>query len=85
MFPAPQSVLQEKDFAQIRTYDPHYADLLQMEFIYCKANEADIISKAQRIYAIGCDKIHKLNRTCCDFILLEEKMNDYGKVLEFSH
>jgi len=77
MFPAPLSVLTVKDFAHIRTYDSKYADLLLKEWNDCNANTNAIISKANSVYQIGCNSSHYLNYTCCDFILLEQKMQEY--------
>ena len=38
---------------------------------------ASILSKAKKIYAVGCNPRHFLNKTCCDFKLLEEKSGEY--------
>ena len=46
MLPALESVILEKDFANIRTYDSPYADLLLKEWNDCQDNESAILSKA---------------------------------------
>ena len=38
---------------------------------------ASILSKAKKIYAVGCNPRHFLNKTCCDFKLLEKKSGEY--------
>ena len=77
MFPALQSVLTVKDFSQVRTYNSAYADLLLKEWNDCQANESAILSKANAVYKIGCNKSHPFNYTCCDFKLLEQVYNQY--------
>lgn len=77
MFPAPLSVMTRKDFGAIRAVDPAYADLLQKEYLFCKKNEALLQSKAAKIYQIGCNPNHVLHRHCCDFPLLEVKMDEW--------
>jgi len=77
MFPVPLDLLTEKDFSLIRQYDSAYADLLLKEWSDCKSNEAAILTKAQSVYKIGCNKSHKFNYTCCDFSFLELKMKEY--------
>ena len=77
MFPAPDTVVTEKDFKRIRKTDPMYADLLEKEFEFCKKNERMIREKAAKIYKIGCNPKHTLHRNCCDFHLLETKQNQW--------
>ncbi len=77
MFPALNKVINLKDFAIIRLTDNKYADLLEKEYEYCKANENIILDKAKKIYKVGCNKEHFLNYTCCDFKLLESIYDKY--------
>ena len=77
MFPANSAVLTYKDIHKIRLVDPNYANLLQAELLFCQAHESEIKSKAQKVYAIGCDKNHFLNYTCCDFKALEQASLKY--------
>ena len=77
MFPAPEAVVTRVDIGDIRKSDPSYANLLQKEYEFCKANESSILAKAQKVYAIGCKPGHFLNSSCCDFKLLEEKSKAY--------
>ncbi|MCM1329385.1 MAG: type III toxin-antitoxin system ToxN/AbiQ family toxin [Ruminococcus sp.] len=77
MFPAEFDNLTEKDFSEISKTDPKYADLLQTEYKYCKAHEAEISAKAEKVYKIGCNKNHWLNYTCCDFKKLESVYLNY--------
>lgn len=72
MFPAKEDVIQKKDISAIRTTDPAYADLLQMEYSYCVSHEQNILQKAEQVYQIGTNPSHKLFYTCCDFKKLEE-------------
>ncbi len=83
MFPAPKSVLTQKNFKQIRLKDEHYADILAAEYQYCVANETDILAKANSVYAIGCNKKHTLNYTCCDFKKLEAKYLNYDASITY--
>ena len=79
MFPAPLTVLTEKNFKQIRKINNPYADLLQKEWVNCRDNEKLILNKALSVYNIGCNKEHKFNYTCCDFKLLEQVFGNYQK------
>lgn len=79
MFPAPFNVLTEKNFRIISSSDNKYTDLLAIEYEYCILNENKILNKAKSVYDIGCNKNHKFNYTCCDFKLLENKMDGYGE------
>lgn len=81
MFPAKPEHLTVKNFAAIAKADSQYANLLQMEYRYCKAHEAEIYDKAKQVYKIGCNKNHYLNYTCCDFKKLETVYLNYGKEL----
>ncbi|MBQ9709300.1 MAG: type III toxin-antitoxin system ToxN/AbiQ family toxin [Clostridia bacterium] len=83
MFPAPQSVLTQKDFKQIRAVDPHYADIITAEYRYCAANEYSICQKAKSVYNIGCNKNHPMNYTCCDFKKLEALYLNYDKTITY--
>lgn len=77
MFPAPQSVVSRIEISDVRKSDPSYANLLQKEYEFCKANESSIIAKAQKVYAISCNPNHFLHGACCDFKMLEEKSKAY--------
>ena len=83
MFPAPQSVLTQKNFAQIRAIDPNYADVITAEYKYCVNNEIDILQKANSVYNIGCNKNHPNNYTCCDFKKLESEYMKYDKTVTY--
>lgn len=77
MFPAPDGAVAVKNFNIIRTVDPSYADLLQKEYDFCKKNEQAVLSKAAKIYKIGCNPGHLLYKHCCNFPLLEAKYDDW--------
>lgn len=77
MIPAPYALVTPKDISAIRQTDAAYADLLQKEYEFCRANESIILQKAQKVYAIGCTPRHFLNGACCDFQLLELKSKEY--------
>lgn len=83
MFPAPKSVLTEKDFKQIRAVDAHYADIIAAEYQFCIKNESNILTKADSVYNIGCNKNHRLNYTCCDFKKLESEYRNYDKAITY--
>lgn len=86
MFPAPISALKQMDFRAISTEDTKYADLLLTEYDYCRRHIDSIRDKAEKIYRIGCDKSHFLNKNCCDFKLLERGYLQYNEyVLNSSH
>lgn len=76
MFPLPSAYIFEKDFTQIT--DARYKSLLQEEYTYIVKNEKAIFQKAQKVYKIGCNKGHYLNRNCCDFLKLEAEASDSG-------
>ena len=78
MFPAIMSVLTEKNLKTLDKTDKKYADLVAAEYNYCLANEIPILNKAKSVYAIGCNKNHFYNYTCCDFKLLEQKYTEYN-------
>ncbi len=84
MFPAPPSVLTEKNFKLINNVDSKYADLLGVEYNYCTSNETQIIQKAESVYNIGCNKNHKFNYTCCNFKLLETRYLEYEQLQEIA-
>mgnify|MGYP003302200448 FL=1 len=77
MFPVPPNLIKIKDFARIKQVDPTYVDLLVKELNFCQKNENKIIQKALRIYKIGCNKKHILNYSCCDFLLLQQKYDEW--------
>ena len=77
MFPAPPETVTMVDISEIRREDPSYANLLQKEYEFCRANEKQIIEKAKKAYSIGHNPNHFLNKHCCDFALLEQKSKDY--------
>lgn len=77
MFPAPNFVLTEKNFAEISKSDKSYADFILEEYNFCKTHKEDILQKAKSVYDIGCNKNHRLNYTCCDFVLLESVYKQY--------
>lgn len=78
MFPAMKNVLTVKDFSVIAQNNQQYADLLNAEYRFCRAHEAEICNKALQVYRIGCNKNHVLNYTCCDFKKLEEHYLEYA-------
>lgn len=80
MFPAKFDYLKIKDFNAIAKTDLGYANLLRIEYIYCKTHEKEIIEKAKQVYKIGCNKSHYLNSVCCDFKKLEEVYLNYAPV-----
>lgn len=72
MIPAYDEVLYNKDFSTISKTNVNYANLLKTEYTYCKMHLDDIYKKAKSVYAIGCNKNHRLNYTCCNFKELEK-------------
>lgn len=77
MFPAPRNVISMISIPDVRKSDPAYASLLQKEYEFCRSNESEILTKARKVYSIGCRPSHFLYSTCCDFRLLEEKSRIY--------
>lgn len=77
MFPAPTSVLTQKDFSAIRSTDAAYADLLEKEYEFCTKHEDRLRKKAQSAYRIGTNPEHVLHQYCCDFKLLEAKHDEW--------
>lgn len=78
MFPAFNEVLTVKNFKDIAKRNQNYADLLYAEYAYCRANISKIQKKALSVYKIGCNKNHRLNYTCCDFLQLEEHYREFN-------
>jgi len=79
MFPAPVGILTPIDINAVRKTDSAYAVLMQKEYEYCRKFEQQIRQKAEKVYRIGTNKNHSLNKYCCDFALLEEKRDLYFK------
>lgn len=79
MFPVPQAVLTLVDFSQIKLQDINYYNLVEKERDYCLHNASKIKSKAEQVYRMGNNPNHFLNKTCCDFKLLETKYHEYCK------
>ena len=79
MFPAPPSAVSYKNFAEISKQDPAYARLLEIEWRFCRDNESVIYKKANKIYGIGRNKSHVLNKYCCDFLSLEVACDEWMK------
>ena len=77
MFPVPPNLVTIKNLANIRKTDPAYAYLLKKELKFCQRNENKILQKALNIYKIGCNKKHILNNSCCDFLLLQQKYDEW--------
>ena len=77
MIPAYDEVLTELKFSEISKRDEKYADLIKVEYDYCKNNKTDIYEKAKAVYKIGCNKNHRLNYTCCNFKRLESEYMKY--------
>ena len=80
MIPAFDAVLTKKDFNTIKLTDANYANLLSVEFQYCKSHIQEIRKKAFQVYKIGCNKNHSLNYACCDFKKLEQYYMEYNVV-----
>lgn len=79
MLPATNDVLTVKNFADIAKTNQSYADVLAAEYKYCSDNIQSVYDKALAVYKIGCNKSHKFNYTCCDFLKLEQEYQKYNK------
>lgn len=77
MIPAVEAALIKKDFSEIAKKDSKYADLLDAEYNFCKTHQKEIYEKALAVYKIGCNKSHRLNFTCCDFLKLESEYSKF--------
>ena len=77
MFRFPETDVVRKDFAAIRSENPHYTDVLTKEYRFCVRNEDRILKKAEQVYAIGCNRAHWLASNCCDYKLLEAKCSEW--------
>lgn len=76
MFPVPMEILTLYSFKTIS--DAKYRTLVQQEYRYCVDNQEDIRKSAYRTYKrvlLGKDK--GLVHNSCDFLLLEEKCQEY--------
>lgn len=54
-----------------------YVALLSIEHKFCNNNVQAIKDKALKVYKIGCNSKHWLNKNCCDFKKLEKAMYEY--------
>jgi len=79
MIPVIDRVLHIKDFSK---EDYKYQRLLIQELKYCNDNIKKILNKANKVYKIGTNLKHPLNKTCCNFKLLEEKCLQYIETAE---
>ena len=77
MFPSLPSVIHSRSINTIAKTNPKYANLMRMELHYCQTHESEILAMAQKIYKIGCNKNHYLNKVCCDFLRLEQEYQNY--------
>lgn len=77
MFPAESKYLKKLDFAAIRSIDPNYADLLEKEYLFCKANQTAIIAQACKVYRKATNPSDYFNKICCDFHKLEREYKNY--------
>lgn len=77
MIPIKKKYTHRVDFDAVAKEDPRYANLLRAEHKFCSSHERELISKAKAVYEIGKNKDHALHRVCCDFRLLERKMEGY--------
>ncbi|EHK2346899.1 type III toxin-antitoxin system ToxN/AbiQ family toxin [Clostridium perfringens] len=77
MIPVPEQYITYKDFS--KETDKKYVKLLDTEIEYCRQNQEEISKKALKVYKIGCNSRHPLNRYCCDFKKLEEVQAMYNK------
>ena len=83
MFPAISEVLHEIDFAKIAITDLPYAQLLNIEYEYCKINIDNILSKATKVYTMGTNPEDWNYRNCCNFKLLEQHYKDYNSSVTY--
>ena len=79
MFPVPKELLMELNFSEIKKTDDSYHSLLVKELRYLNHNQDSLVKMAQKVYKIGLNKNHFLNKNCCDFKKLEEAMDKYDK------
>lgn len=77
MFPVPKSLLTEVNFKEIKKTNLGYYSLIRKEWNYILHNQEQLIKQAEKVYKIGTSKNHFLKKNCCDFILLEEKCQQY--------
>lgn len=56
-----------------------YVALLNIEHKFCNNNIEKIKKKALKVYKIGCNDRHPLNKCCCDFKKLEEVKDMYNQ------
>ncbi len=79
MVPVLSSVIAKVSIKDLYSIDPQYAILVSKEYQYCSTHEQDLKKKAASVYKIGCNKNHSLNKTCCDFKLLEKIYTQFAK------
>lgn len=80
MIPVPDEYITYKDFS--KETDEKYVKLMDTEIEYCRENEDKILNKAKKVYKIGCNSRHPLNKYCCDFKKLEEVQVMYKEELK---
>lgn len=79
MIPVSEEYITYKDFS--KEDDKKYVKLLDTEIEYCRDHQEEILKKALKVYKIGCNDRHPLNKYCCDFKKLEEVQNMYNNFI----
>lgn len=76
MIPVPENKYQKISFEQL---DLNYQFLFFKEHEFCKSKQDTIKNNATKIYNKTKQKGSKLSKFHCDYIKLEEAMNEYSK------
>mgnify|MGYP000479454976 CR=1 FL=1 len=77
MIPVPEENIERIVIENIK--DEKYANMLQKQIYWIKANQEMIMEKAHDLYYLIIDKQanERLQQRCCNFKILEEKYTDY--------
>lgn len=77
MFPVSKKVLKEIDFTAERLLDADYTALLLKEINYINMNNQRVYKIANDTYMFNVTKAHNYDKFCCDFLKLEEALDNY--------
>lgn len=79
MIPIPSEQCNEIDIKEEIKIDKKYGLILKYQIIWCNKNKENIIKKAKKLYnLIINDRANfSLKNRCCNFKVLEEKLNQF--------
>lgn len=76
MIPVQDKLIMAFDINQIKDYK--YKNILISQLRYLKANKNKIFKKALKLYKLITSGNEKLKKSCCDYSILESKIQNYN-------